>query len=103
MGRTYKVPVEEVEKKQDVTSTVIEVLRNDPKNAYTIGGIMVEGFEVKEKDIENKSFSEWKKGQPTLYSAIRRTVDKLTEQGKLKQKKHGRATVYWWNEKQKNE
>lgn len=96
MGRTYVVSVTEVEKKQDVMSEVAEFLRANPDKAYAIVGIMTHNFGVKEKEIDNKPFSEWAKGQPTLYSGIRRSLDKLIAQKKVKQKKYGRAIVYWW-------
>jgi hypothetical protein len=97
--KTIKVSVKEVEESQDVCAQVSETLKNDPKNAYTIGGLMITAFGVKQSDISNKSFSEWKEGQPTLYSRIRKCLDKAVALGKVKQKKHKRAMVYWWAEK----
>ena len=56
---------------------------------------MIESFGVKENEID-KSFSLWKKGYPTLYSRIRKALDKLTGESKIKQAKKGRAIHYWW-------
>lgn len=90
-----KILVKDLEK-DDVYSKVEETLENDPQNAYTIVGIMIESFGVKKSDIENKPFSNWKKGQPTLYGRIDRTLRRLVNEGKAKCRKHERAMVYWW-------
>jgi hypothetical protein len=90
-----KVPVKNLEK-EDVYSKVEETLKNDQENAYTIGGIMVTTFGVKEEDIHNKPFSAWKKGQPTLYGRIDRSLRRMAKEGKAHCKKHERAMVYWW-------
>lgn len=90
-----KIPIKNLEK-EDVMSKVEEFLSRDRENAYTIGGIMVEAFKVKQEDIENKSFSSWKKGLPTVYSRIGRCLKRLEERGKVKSKKHERAWVYWY-------
>ncbi len=92
-----KIPIKELEK-DDVFTKVEETLKNDPKNAYTIIGIMIETFKVKPEDVENKSFSSWRKGLPTMYSRIGRSLKKLEMLGKIKSKKHERAWVYWWVE-----
>lgn len=95
MSLTRKTPVKELEREKPVMETIEHKLRSDKDNAYTIAGLMIECFGVKESDID-KSFSLWKKGDPTLYSRIRKTLDKLTKQGKIKQVKKGRAVHYWW-------
>lgn len=89
-----KVPVKSLER-EDVCAKVEAKLAQDPENAYTVSGMMVEVFGVKESDIENKPFSAWKKGLPTLYGRIDRCLKKLKEAGKVNCKKHERAWVYW--------
>ena len=59
---------------------------------------MVDVFNVKKEDIDNKSFSSWKKGLPTLYSRIGNCLRKLEKIGKIKSRKHGKAFVYWYIE-----
>ena len=100
MSLTIKVPVKEMEREKPVMETVEHKLSSDRGNAYTIAGIMIECFGVKQEDID-KSFSKWKKGDPTLYSRIRKALDTLTEQGKIKQAKRGMAVHYWWVAKEK--
>ena len=97
MGVKIKVPVKNVEK-EDICSTVEETLKKDSKNAYTIAGLMIDVFNVKKEDIENKSFSSWKKGLPTMYSRIGNCLRKLEKVGKVKSRKHGKAFVYWYVE-----
>ncbi len=100
MSLTKKVPVKEMEREKPVMETIERKLYSDRENAYTIAGIMIECFGVKESDID-KSFSKWNKGDPRLYSRIRKALDKLTKQGKIKQAKRGRAVHYWWVAKEK--
>ena len=90
-----KIPIKDLEK-DDIYSKVEETLKNDYENAYTISGIMVQSFGVKQSDIENKPFSSWKKGQPTLYGRVDRTLRRLVKEGKAKCRKHEKAMVYWW-------
>ncbi|KYK35697.1 MAG: hypothetical protein AYK18_02935 [Theionarchaea archaeon DG-70] len=95
MGLRITVPVNLV-KKMDVGKIIEATLRNDPKNAYTIMGLMVKKFDVNEADINGKSFKDWKPGQPTLYTKIRTTLEKLKKQAKVDSAKYERAVVYWW-------
>jgi hypothetical protein len=97
-GIRIQVPVKELEK-EDVYSKVEEVLSNDPENAYTVKGVMVVAFGVKPEDIY-KSFAEWKKGLSALYGRIDRCLRKLNEEGKVNQKKYGKAWVYWHKKNQ---
>ena len=90
-----KVPIKTLEK-DDIYSKVKETLQEDPENAYTIGGMMVQSFGVKQSDIENKPFSAWKKGQPTLYGRVDRILRRLVKEGKANNRKHERAMVYWY-------
>ena len=96
MSMTIKIPVNKI-KKDDELKLIEEKLRKDPANAYTIQGIMVEVFGVKESEIHGKSFSDWKKGLPTLYSKVRRALERLEKDKKVKSAKHGKARVYWWD------
>lgn len=95
MGLTKKIPVKELQTK-DTYSRILEQLRSDPENAYTISGLMIDVFGVKEKDIKNKPFSYWPKGVPSLYTRIRLCLEKLQKNGYVKSMKHGRAWVYHW-------
>jgi len=92
---TKKIPVAEINKK--TTESIVEdTLKNDPKNAYTILGLMVEKFGVKESEIASKPFNQWKKGMPTMYTKIRLSLEKLVKEGKVKKQKVSKAQVYWW-------
>ena len=98
MGITIKVPVKDVKGKKDVRKVVEETLREDKNNAYTIMGLMIAKFDVKESDINGKPFSQWKEGHPSLYTKIRIALEKLKKEGRINSTKSGRAYVYWWNE-----
>lgn len=91
-----RVAVKDLEREDDC-SKVEEALRKDPENAYTISGLMVTVFGVKQEDIHNKSFSAWKKGQPALYARIDRCLRNMAKFKKANCRRHGRAMVYWWN------
>ncbi|MFH1590905.1 MAG: hypothetical protein ABIC95_03170 [archaeon] len=98
MGMTIKVPVSEIGK--DTTcKRVREILEKDPENAYTIKGLMVTAFDVNEKDIDGKRFSEWKKGQPQLYAKIKKCLNTLCVEGEIQAEKHGRAVVVHWDKR----
>lgn len=101
MGLTIKVPIKEVEKTEPVIEKLEKFLKNDKENAYTIGGLMITAFGVKESQIRGKSFGQWDPGLPTLFTQVRLSLVKLVREGKLKQKKSGRAMVYWWVENKK--
>lgn len=90
-----KIPVRELDR-DNVYSRVEETLEKDPENAYTIAGIMIQTFKINPKDIENKPFSAWKRGQPTLYGRIDRCLRRLVKEGKAQVRKHEKAMVYWW-------
>lgn len=96
MPLKIKVPVSELEK-SNVCEIVRKTLESDSNNAYTIMGLMVEKFGVKENEILGKPFSQWKRGYPTMYTRIRKCLEQLKEKGLLKSKKHEKAEVYWWN------
>ncbi|MEK6833120.1 MAG: hypothetical protein AABY32_03660 [Nanoarchaeota archaeon] len=90
-----KIPVQEIQK-EDICSKVENKLKSDKGNAYTISGLMIELFKVKKEDINNKPFSNWKKGLPTMYSRISRCLRRLEGLGKINSRKHEKAFVYWW-------
>lgn len=96
MGMTKKIPVKEVEGTETTCETVERTLIEDKGNAYTISGLMVDAFGVKESDIYNKPFSQWKSGQPSLYTRIRLCLGTLVKEGKVKQRKKSKAMLYWW-------
>lgn len=91
-----KVQVKEVEGSENVCQKVLNTLESDSANAYTVGGLMIEKFGVKEKDIDGLSFKDWKPGHPTLYSRIKKCLERSVVAGRVKKAKHGRAYVYWW-------
>ena len=97
MSIKIKVPIKELEE-MDVYGKVQSTLRDDPNNAYTVSGIMIQSFGVKPKQIENKPFRDWDKGLPSLYTKIRICLDKMKKYGLVNVKKHGKAWVYWWIE-----
>ena len=90
------MPVSEI-KKNNVEDIVKAILSKDKANAYSIMGLMVEGFGVAEDDLNGKPFSQWKPGYPTLYTKIRLTLQRLVKEGKLESRKNGKAVVYWWS------
>ncbi|MEM3811652.1 MAG: hypothetical protein QXS81_05280 [Candidatus Micrarchaeaceae archaeon] len=92
---TKKIPVDQI-RENSIEEVVESTLKNDPKNAYTILGLMVEKFGVKESDIASKPFNLWKKGMPTMYTKIRLSLERLVKEGKVKKQKVGKAQVYWW-------
>ena len=95
MGMTIKVPVKDLQK-EDTCAKVRGYLANDPDNAYTISGLIVRIFGIKEGDIHNKPFRDWPKGMPSLYTRIRLCLNKLINDGEVKVIKHGKAWVYHW-------
>ena len=97
MGMTIKMLVKDLNT-MDTCGKVTQKLKDNPNNAYTIGGLMVEVFGVKEKDIHNKPFGVWAKGLPSLYTRIRLCLEKLQKQGRVKSTKHGKAMMYYWSE-----
>jgi hypothetical protein len=96
MPLTVKVPVKEIKANKPVCETVEEKLKTDPANGYTVMGLMVECYNVKESEMDGRPFTEWRKGLPTLYSQIRRCLEKLQKQGKVDKWKKKQAYVYWW-------
>lgn len=102
MGLTIKTPVKDIGGGRPVIEVVEEKLKSDRSNAYTIAGLMIQCFGAKEEDL-NQPFRDWEEGQPALYSRIRKALDMLTEQGKIKQAKKGKAMHYWyvaWRERE---
>jgi hypothetical protein len=95
MALKIKIPIKDIVV-DSVERKIEERLREDKKNAYTIMGIMIELFNVKEQDMRNKSFPQWKEGLPSLYTKVRVALERLVENGKAKKAKHGKAFVYWW-------
>lgn len=90
-----KVPVKDL-KKENVGRMIEEKLKGDIEHAYTITGLLVELFNIKMTDIENKSFRDWPKGIPTKYTKIRLHLEKLVRSGLVEKNMDGRAGVYWW-------
>jgi hypothetical protein len=100
MGLTITVPVKSLlEEKETVCEIVEKTLKNDPENAYTLAGLLITSFDVKESEIKGKSFSQWRKGLPAKYVKVKSCLNKLVEEKKVNQRKRGRAVVYWWAEK----
>ena len=92
-----KIPVSKI-MEGSVADIVENTLKSDPKNAYTIMGLMVEKFGIKEAAIDGKSFNQWNHGDPTLYTKIRLSLEKMVRESKVEKQKVGRAMAYWWVE-----
>jgi len=90
-----KIPIKDLDK-EDACIKVEHKLQNDPDNAYTISGLIVKVFGIKESQIENKPFRDWPKGVSGLYSRINNCLIKLKAEGYVKSIKHERAWVYYW-------
>ncbi len=95
MGFRIKIPVTEIQE-ESVYDKVATTLQNDRNNAYTIQGLMVTALDVKKSDMDDKPFSQWKKGEPTLYSKVRLSLEKLVREKKVSKAKSKKASVYWW-------
>jgi len=93
-----KIPVSELRKTSSFDK-IKEALQKNPKDAYTISGLLVEVLGIKKADIENKTFSDWPKGVPSKYTKVRLYLEKLCSQGLVKRDKHERAWVYYWSNK----
>jgi len=86
-------------KEQSVEEKVEEFLKNSTENsAYSIQGIMMELFHIEEEDIKGVSFKDMKKGLPTLDSRIRRTLELLIKNDKIKKRKYSNAYYYYWKD-----
>ena len=96
MGLTIKKPVKEIKASRPVCEIVAERLKSDPDNGYTIMGLMVECFNVKETEMNGKPFSSWRKGLPSLYTRVRLCLERLVKEGKVDKAKQERAGLYWW-------
>ena len=97
MSLARKMPVNKI-KEDSVSEKITAQLMHDMGNGYTIAGLMMDCYGVKESEI-NKPFSLWKKGLPTLYTRIRLNLEKMVEQGAVNKAKRGRAVYYWWTGK----
>ncbi len=94
---TRKKSVKEIKANRPVCETVEEKLKSDPDNGYTIQGLMIECFNVKEDDMDGKPFGMWKKGLPSLYTRVRTCLERGVEEGRINKTKQSRAGLYWWN------
>jgi hypothetical protein len=96
-GIMKPIPIEELEGASMTKDEVEEFLKKHKKSAYTIQRIMIDRYDRKEEDILG-SFSQWKPGDPALYTRISRALKALEEEGKVSKKKYSKAVVYWWKE-----
>jgi hypothetical protein len=93
-GITLRVPLDEVQ--EDSTfDKVINLLKSNPKYAYTIIGLVVELYKYDPEDL-NASFKDWPKGAPSQYTRVRLALEKLKKEGKIEAKKQGKKGLYWW-------
>ena len=94
---TKKTPIKTI-KNDNVEEKIKSTLKKarEEGDAYTIAGLMIDAFGVKERDIHNKSFSDWPKGLPTMYTRIRVTLEKLVNEDRVIKEKYGKAYHYWW-------
>ena len=103
MGMTISVPVSKL-KILDHKEVVEEHLYRNKGKAYTIGGLMVEAFGIKQGAIQNKPFSEWGEDKelgklPSLYSSLRRILEKGVKEKWAIKVKQGSKYLYYWNPK----
>jgi hypothetical protein len=80
-----------------VESKVELLLSENPEDAYTINGILIEAFGVDAKDLHGP-WSQWPGKLPTLYGRVRRTLDRLVVAGKVTKAKNGPASFWAWKE-----
>ncbi len=95
MAVKKKVAVSKIQK-NNVYDTVKKTLESDKNNAYTVMGLMIEKFGVKEEELDRKAFFQWKAGHPSLYTRVRTSLEKLRKEGIIEKSKDGRAYVYYW-------
>lgn len=95
MALLIKVPVKDLNPEQNVFEIVKRALRDDPKNAYTVQGIMIEKFGVGEKHLHGK-FEDREQDHNALYSKVSQALKKLVQQGYAGFDKQERAFVYFW-------
>jgi len=93
-GITIKIPRSQLES-NNVVDKIKKHLQENPKDAYTIMGLMVEIYGI-DKDKLNGPFSTWPEGAPSLYTRIRLALEKLKAEGIVDSKKQGRAQFYFW-------
>jgi len=93
-GITIKIPRSQLES-NNVVDKIKKHLQENPEDAYTIMGLMVEIYGI-DKDKLNGPFSTWPEGAPSLYTRIRLTLEKLKAQGLVDSKKRGKAQFYFW-------
>jgi hypothetical protein len=77
---------------------VVSLLRDNPEDAYTVNGILMEGFDVEPENLRG-TWVDWPGKLPTQYAAVRRVLDRLHSQGKVTKKKRGKAIFWAWKEK----
>ncbi len=75
---------------------VEKLLKQYPKRAYIIQGIMIDGLGVRQSDMPS-GFGNWAKSRmdiytgislATIYSKVRRCLYRLVDEGKVKVRKH---------------
>lgn len=93
-GITIKIPRSQLES-NNVIDKIKKHLQANPKEAYTIMGLMVEIYGI-DKEKLNGPFSTWPEGAPSLYTRIRLALEKLKAEGLIDSKKHGKAQFYFW-------
>jgi hypothetical protein len=96
MKKYGEISVEDVILSEIFEKKIIEFLKSNVGKAYSIQGILVNVFNVKEEDIKGVSFCDMKAGLPTLYSRIRATLKRLVISGNVKMGKSEKAFFYYW-------
>jgi len=79
-----------------VVEKVAVFLQEHDDDAYTVGGLMIEGYNVDPQDIKG-SWSLWEKAHSTLYGRITRALEQLEQEGKVVRFKKGNA--HFWGRK----
>jgi len=95
-GITIKIPRSELES-GNVYDKIKEHLQRNPKDAYTIMGLMITLFGASEEKL-NGPFKDWEQGMPSLYTRVRLALEKLKAEKLIDSKKHGKAYFYFWSE-----
>lgn len=98
-----EISIDELKQVPNVPKEVRNFLQKNKENAYTIQGILINLYGIKEKDVRGVSFKNMKKGLPTLYTKVRRTLEKLVEEGKANKKQRGHAIYYYLIKEEKDE
>ena len=89
------VPVNRLKDKTNMAKKIVDKLKSDRNNSYSIGGLMVTAMGVPENKIR-QGFGTWDAGLPTMYGRINFILKKLMKKGFVKRVKDGKAWMFYW-------